>query len=216
MPVAEVIAKAKEAGHETSESNVSRVRAEAKKKGSKPAKKAPKKPAATKPAAKKAEKPTAKKPAPKKAETKAKKPAQAAPKPVAKPRAKKTGGPSQPASSLSKADFIRSQPATMGAKAVVEAAKAVGLTISENHVYGVRADLKRKAVSAPAKKPAALAKQPAKPPVAPKRTAATAPKMAPATSDEVTFRRLVLGIGVTRARQLLGELEAGLAALIGG
>jgi hypothetical protein len=194
LPVAEVLAKAKEAGMETTDSNVSRVRAEVKKKASKPV--AAKKPAAKKPVV--AKKPAAKKPAAKKV--------------ASKPSAKKTAAPAKPASTLSKADFIRQQPATMGARAVVEAAKAVGLTISENHVYGVRADLKKKP-AAPATKAAPQPKA-ATPKPAPK--AATAKPKAAGSNDEVTFRRLVLGLGITRSRQLLDELEQGLARLIGG
>ena len=38
-----------------------------------------------------------------------------------------------------KASFIRSQPETMSAKEVVEGAKKVGLKVTVNHVYNIRA-----------------------------------------------------------------------------
>jgi hypothetical protein len=189
MPVADVIVKAKEAGFETNEKNVSRVRVDQKKREAGTTA-AAKKPAAKKPAASK--KPVARKPA-------------------AKPAAA-NGAP------VNKTDFVRSQPASMSAKEIAEKATAAGLEISTEYIYKVRSRLGTKAGKKPAAKPAPASKIIAKPKAAtPKPALAPKPVAPPSGSDEVvTFRRLVLSLGVTRSRQLLDELERGLAALIGG
>ena len=44
----------------------------------------------------------------------------------------------------SKAEFIRAQSSALSAKEVVEAAAKDGLTMTENHVYTVRAEAKKK------------------------------------------------------------------------
>jgi outer membrane biosynthesis protein TonB len=111
----------------------------------------------------------------------------------------------------------------MSAKDVAEKAKAAGLEISTEYIYKVRSRLGTKA----AKKPAAPGKPATtvKPKAAVAKPKAPTPKPAPApkpvastsgTDEVVSFRRLVLSLGVTRSRQLLDELERGLAALIGG
>jgi hypothetical protein len=58
------------------------------------------------------------------------------------PRKKKTAAAN---GNLSKSDFIRSQPADMPAKEVVAKAKAAGLSISDNYVYTLRYEAKKKA-----------------------------------------------------------------------
>ncbi len=223
MPIAEVIEKAKAAGMDTTESNVSRVRTDQKRReAGTPAKKAAKKPAAKaekKPAAKtvpKVAKVAKKAPATMKP-TPAKKAAKTTPAKKASPKAKAPAAPTS-AAPVSKSAFIRSQPPTMPARDVVEAARAAGITMTTKFVYRVRSTPTKVA----GKKPAAATKaaptsKPA--PKAPAKPKAASPKKPAPTSgsDEVvTFRRLVLGLGVRRSRGLLEELELGLARLIGG
>jgi hypothetical protein len=183
LSVAEVIERAKEAGMETNEKNVSRVRADQKKRLAAGAQKpAVKPPAAKKPAAK----------------------------------AEPTGAPAAlptAAGTMTKADFVRGLPRTMSAKDIVAHAKAAGIELTEKYVYKARTPRKgAKAAAKPATavRPVPVAKAPAT------VQAPTPPKTAPTGSDEVALRKLVLALGVTRSRQLLDELERGLAALIAG
>jgi hypothetical protein len=114
LPVKEVIEQAKAAGHETSESNVSRVRADM-------AKATPKKPA-SKPAS------TSKKAAsPKKAASSKNVPA---PEETAAPGTAKSAG-------VSKSEFIRFHP-SLSAAEVIAAGKDQGLTFTSSLVYAVR------------------------------------------------------------------------------
>jgi hypothetical protein len=99
-----------------------------------------------------------------------------------------------------KAAFVRSLPATTPAKDVVAKAKATGISLSENYVYNVRATSKisrrtGRASGSRSRK------------VGPSRTTA---------SSEATFRRLVLDLGLSRAKNLLAEVEHKLDALVAG
>jgi hypothetical protein len=110
LPVADVIAKAKAAGHETSESNVSRVRKMA---GSKPA-------SLPRPTAKKAARPSK----------------AASSKPAAGPR--KTAAPGTAKSAgVSKSAFIRLHP-NLSTADVIAKGKAAGLKFTSSLVYMVR------------------------------------------------------------------------------
>jgi hypothetical protein len=99
---------------------------------------------------------------------------------------------------VNKSAFIRDQPETMSAKAVVEAAAAQGIDLTEGFVYNVRSNAKSKS----GRKPTAKAGR---------RAVA-----AGATPDESAFRRLVVALGTTRARALVAEVEEKLAAVIAG
>jgi len=91
----------------------------------------------------------------------------------------------------SKTAFVRALPHTVSAKDVVAKAKAAGFKISEAYVYTIRSTTKRKGNG----------------------RSKTVP---PSGSPEVTFRTLVLQLGVVRARALLSDVEAKLARLIAG
>lgn len=191
LAAAEVVKKAKEAGMVTSAANVARVRTDQKKRSTRAATSAGKPPVKA-----------------------AKKPAKTATK-AAPPAAPKSAGPV-----ATKADFVRSIPHAMPVKEVVAAAKAAGVELTEKYVYNVRSSVakKGKPAKAASKKPVAAFKTVAKPKATAKAKAvAKAPARTTSAggSDEVELRKLVLALGVVRARQLLGELERGLAALIG-
>jgi hypothetical protein len=117
--------------------------------------------------------------------------------PAKKATAKKVrrgrGGPNKSA-------FIRDQPATMTAKEVVAAAAQAGIVLTEGFVYNVRSNAKtksgRRAAAQPGRKSGA--------------------GKAVARSEEQTFRQLVVGLGITRAKALVAEVEQKLAAVIAG
>lgn len=142
----------------------------------------------------------------------------AARKPTAKkptPKVKAPTAPTSKAEPISKSDFIRALPLTMPANEVVEKAKAAGIVVSANTVHSVRS--KSKAAKVAAKKPAVAIKVAPKAVAKLKAVTKLPAKTTPSSSsDEVAFRKLVLGLGTVRSRQLLDALERGLAALIRG
>lgn len=98
-----------------------------------------------------------------------------------------------------KAAFVRSHP-DLAAKDVVELAAKAGLTMTVNHVYNVRS------TSGISRRKGELTDR-ALPVATGKGANATA---------EAQFRRLVLDLGVARARRLLQDVEAKLAAILDG
>jgi hypothetical protein len=100
---------------------------------------------------------------------------------------------------VSKTAFVRSLPPEMSAKEVVEKAKAQNITLSEAYVYTLRSSFRR-AGSNRASSLSASAKG----------------HGTSSRSSEATFRRLVLDLGVQRARELLSEVEGKLTAIIAG
>lgn len=112
-----------------------------------------------------------------------------------------------------KAKFVRSMPASTSARKVVEEAAKAGISISENHVYSVRAATKKAAKTAVKKKAAPkVAKTKGKTKTTKKRKTAPAPKPVVRTtprtgSPEERFVDLVLDIGLTRAGELLAKLR---------
>ncbi len=112
-----------------------------------------------------------------------------------------------------KAKFVRSMPASMSARKVVEEAAKAGISISENHVYSVRAATKKaskKAAKGAVKKKAARKVTKAKGKTK-RKTAPAAKAMVRATprtgSPEERFVDLVLDIGLVRAGELLAKLR---------
>ena len=102
-----------------------------------------------------------------------------------------------------KSEFIRSQPANMTAKRVVEAAAKQGMKMSVAYVSNIRSSAKRRAGT--------LTRTPKPAP------AAQVPPGSGATSNgEAQLRKLVIQLGVARARALVGEVEAKLEAVIRG
>src|SRR5262245_30472926 len=108
------------------------------------------------------------------------------------PRPKKTPG----RKTGTKSDFVRSQPADLPAKAVVEKAKAAGITLTEKHVYAIRADDRARA-----KKAAAGAGRGAE---APRRRGRPPKGAAPALrTTDASLRAAALEIGLARAIEVL-------------
>lgn len=94
-----------------------------------------------------------------------------------------------------KAEFIRSKPLGMPANQVVEEGAKQGLSMSANHVYAVRAEMRKKQ------------KQSAKP-----ATPSAAPARAPAATTrpsglEAQLRHAIAELGLARARAIFAEVE---------
>ncbi len=87
----------------------------------------------------------------------------------------------------SKVSFVRALPESLTANEVSEKARQAGLKITPGYVYEIRSSAKRRAA---------------------KPTAATSP--------DAAFRRLVLDLGVVRAKALLADVEKALQALVSG
>ncbi len=107
-----------------------------------------------------------------------------------------------------KAAFVRSMPADMPAKQVVEQAAKQGVKLSENHVYAVRSA---------AKKPARTATKATVKKSSPKRSAplkspgvGTSRGTKPA-SLESQLRRAIGELGLARAREVFAEVERAFA-----
>lgn len=94
----------------------------------------------------------------------------------------------------SKAQFIRSQPETMPARDVVEAAAKQGLKISVNHVYNLRAAADKPSARKPASGGAGAAGG------GQKRSSAPA-------ELERQLRATIAQIGLQRAREILDGVE---------
>ncbi|MBK6518556.1 MAG: hypothetical protein IPM79_24360 [Polyangiaceae bacterium] len=100
-----------------------------------------------------------------------------------------------------KAEFIRSKPLGMPANQVVEEGAKQGLSMSANHVYAVRAEMR--------KKQRGSAKTATPPP-------SVAPARAPATTTrpsnlEAQLRHAIAELGLARARAILAEIEKAFA-----
>lgn len=91
-----------------------------------------------------------------------------------------------------KADFIRSQPESMSAKEIVEAAAKQGIKISVNHVYNLRTAAAKKGDTG---KGAAM--------LAPKRGVGRPPRAAAGGTDvERQLRAAIAEVGLQRAREI--------------
>jgi hypothetical protein len=120
------------------------------------------------------------------------------------PKKKTVAKKAAPKKQMSKADFVRSLPASTSAKDAVVKAKAAGVALTESYFYNVRATDKS------TKKKSAKTSTPKK---------TTAPKSNGTTSamgSETTFRKLVLDLGIAKSKTLLAEVERGIAAVIAG
>lgn len=106
---------------------------------------------------------------------------------------------------MSKTAFVRNQPANMPAKEVSSRAKAAGLVISPGYVYEIRSSTRRK------QKGGARAASPAS--TARRRGRASAQAGHP---SDAAFRKMVLELGLGRARMLLEDVERKLRDMIAG
>lgn len=93
----------------------------------------------------------------------------------------------------SKVEFVRSLPRDMKAKDVVEKAKAAGLKITPAYVYVIRSSARGEAPKAAGRK-----------------------QGYPVSVNEREFRKMLMEIGVPRARVIVNEVEARLNELING
>jgi len=100
---------------------------------------------------------------------------------------------------VSKSDFIRSLPADLPAKEVVEKAAAQGIKITDKYVYVIRS-------AAKTAKAAKLAK------AAPKTSGVKGRKAAAreggADALEAALRKAIAGAGLVRSREILKEVES--------
>lgn len=110
---------------------------------------------------------------------------------------KKTAGTKRTKSAFGdKTRFVRKVAIDMPAKQVIEEARKAGLTISENHVYAVRAVMRKEGAKGRAKAPSSTAR-------------ASAPtSSAPSLSLEQQLRRIVAELGLAASRRVLASVEA--------
>jgi hypothetical protein len=133
----------------------------------------------------------------------------ASPKKTTKPK-KTAAAPKAPAATKTskkpefgaKTEFVKSQPTSMTAKEVVEAAKAKGITLSENLVYAARAAGRKKGGASKktkgSKKGASKAKPGRKPEVSGSKGSG---------SLEATLRNAIAELGLARARAIFAGVE---------
>jgi len=105
-----------------------------------------------------------------------------------------------------KADFIRSQPASMSAKEVVEAARKVGLKVTVNHVYNIRAAEKKEGGHAGPRSTAALSANVAAPSRRGRKPASQGATAS--TALEAQLRRAIAEVGLQRAREIFDSVES--------
>ena len=102
-----------------------------------------------------------------------------------------------------KAEYIRSQPASMSAKEVVEAAKKVGLKVTVNHVYNIRAASKKEGAYAPPRSvPAPSTNQPSR------RGRGPSSVHTASAALEAQLRRAIAEVGLQRAREIFDSVES--------
>lgn len=106
-----------------------------------------------------------------------------------------------------KADFIRNQPASMSAKDVVEAARKVGLKVTVNHVYNIRAANKKEGGFAPPRSVPAPSTNQATASRRGRGPASTAGGPASAAL-EAQLRRAIAEVGLQRAREIFDSVES--------
>jgi hypothetical protein len=116
---------------------------------------------------------------------------------------------------INKSQFIRSFPSDTSPAEIVAAAKAKGISFSPNYVSTIRSASNKKSKKSGSAEP----KKPGRPKGSknkkkPAAAAASAPR-AHSTGAESTFKKLVLDLGTTRARQLLDEVQKALAKIVG-
>jgi hypothetical protein len=183
-PIAVVIAKAKAKGFTTTKSNVSRVRRDMSRSGKPAASAGPARPAAA--------------------------PAPAAPKASAPVAPAKAGAPS--GAQVSKSQFIRNQPFTLPAAAVVARGKAAGHSFDTALVYKVRGRVKGKPKASKASTASPAVVHAATPPPSPVRAPSNRPDV---HAVEEILKAVAAEIGLPRALQVLESERARVRAVIG-
>jgi hypothetical protein len=112
-----------------------------------------------------------------------------------------------------KASFVRGIPSSVPAKEVVAKAKAAGMTLSEKHVYVIRSDAKKRSAKNAKKKAAGGAAPKAH---APSAAATKSVSSNGGGTNETNFRKLVLALGIPKAKSLVTDVERRLNQLISG
>jgi hypothetical protein len=114
--------------------------------------------------------------------------------------------------SLNKAAFVRNQPVGMPAKDVVVAASRLGMTMTPDYVHKVRSTAKARG-----RAPSLAARKPARKASSRSDFRFGRPLgVVRAGTPEAAFRKLVLELGMQRAKDLLADVERKLGALIRG
>jgi hypothetical protein len=109
------------------------------------------------------------------------------------PKTSKKPAAKSASSRLNKSAWIRSQPESVRAKDVVAKAKAEGIDLSLAQVYTARSNAKKHPTKGkPGRKPNAVA--------AVRSTTVSG-------ADEMSFRRIVLAVGITKAENMLKDLK---------
>jgi hypothetical protein len=116
------------------------------------------------------------------------------------PRKKKSATDTK---AMTKSDFVRSQPADMPAKEVVAKAKVAGLSISDNYVYTLRYEAKKKAGKTPGASKGS------------KKTASVKSTKVSSNGVEDLLRAAASEIGLSRAIMILQEQQTVLRAALG-
>ncbi len=109
-----------------------------------------------------------------------------------------------------KAAFIRSLPQSVPAKEVVAEAAKQGLHITEGHVYNLRSSTTKKPKQSATtitvtSRDASLRRGPGRPR---KEAPKAQPVVVVSASQEVTLRRAIAELGLSRARAIFAEVEA--------
>lgn len=121
---------------------------------------------------------------------------------------KKSSSKAAASAKPTKASFVRAIPSSVPAKEVVAKAKAAGMTLSEKHVYVIRSDAKKRS----AKKKAGGASKGH----APAAQATKSVSHSGGGANETNFRKLVLALGIPKAKSLVTDVERRLNQLISG
>jgi hypothetical protein len=101
--------------------------------------------------------------------------------------------------------FVRTQPVNVPAKQVVAAGAKIGLTLTPNLVRIVRYKMRRAGLA----KPLSVVRRPL-------RKARAPANLPAAAANELQFKKLVLEIGVARAKTLVGAVAQSLESLFSG
>jgi hypothetical protein len=118
-----------------------------------------------------------------------------------------------PKKKVTKTGFVLSLPTSLAAKDVIEKAKAAGMSLTDKAVYAIRYEARNKSGRKVARKGAgARAVRDAR------KAVAGGVKHARDASHhfETNFRKLVLDLGLGRAKTLLSEIEHKLSQIISG
>ena len=116
---------------------------------------------------------------------------------------------------INKSQFIRSFPNDTSPADIVAAAKAKGISFSPNYVSTIRSASNKKTKKSVSAGAPTAKKKPGRPKGSKNKVPAATTRVASSSSADSTFKKLVLDLGTTRARQLLDEVQKALAKIVG-